>query len=394
MKPYNNPPKLNTSRRFPDNMASAHSLMLKGKHGEKGDTSGAPYALPAFNITTLYQLDAAMDAFEILGSSGLIEFSASALKHVGGGDPLTGLEQFSDYAAQRAADSNIMLATHLDHGDYISENGRKIVQGAVEMLTSVMADNSTDHVAKQPTDLADNIGYTREVVEMAHPMGVSVEGELGVLAGVEDEDTKSDFSTYTRPDEFEQFITEAGVLMVAPTIGTMHGPNKGKPGTKVKLNIELAHELLALANKIAPDTCFVAHGASTLFPQTQNYALEQMAKLGFADDAAPVQKWRDFVGTDWDQIQGLIGAGFAKINTDTEIRQSYLAALLGAVAENPVKVDIRWYEKKTYEAMVQSFMIKLIMAGDYGVWDEPQVDVNKFKFDLNVSLADALKNAQ
>ena len=75
-------------------------------------------------------------------------------------------------------------------------------------------------------------------------------GGLGVLAGEEDEDTKSEFSTYTNPDELDQFLQQSGVLMLAPTIGTMHGPNKGKPGSKVKLNIKLAHELLAVADKI------------------------------------------------------------------------------------------------------------------------------------------------
>ena len=126
-----------------------------------------------------------------------------------------------------------------------------------------MADNSTDKVNKRGMPLEDNIALTREVVEMAHPLGLSVEGELGVLAGEEDEDTKSEFSTYTNPDELDQFLQQTGVLMLAPTIGTMHGPNKGKPGSKVKLNIKLAHELLKIADKINPEILFVAHGAST-----------------------------------------------------------------------------------------------------------------------------------
>ncbi len=394
MKLYSKPPILNKDRRFPANMQSAHALTLKAKLGEKGNSKGEPYAIPAFNVTTIQGINAVFEAFEILGSSGLLAFSNSALKHFGNGDPITGLEIASSYVAARAACTSVQVATHLDHGDYTSEAGRRVVRGAVQHLTSVMADNSTDHVAKAPTDLRDNIGFTREVVEMAHPLGVSVEGELGVLAGEEDEDTKSEVSTYTNPDEFEQFITETGVLMVAPTIGTMHGPNKGKPGHKVKLNIELAHTLLKLANTIQPETIFVAHGASTLYPQVVAYAVEQLAGFGGELETGFSQTWKDFVGTDWDQIQGLIGAGFAKINTDTENRQTFLSALLGAVRENAAKIDIRWYDKKTTEALVQSYLQKLIMAGDFGIWHEPKIDVNKFKFDLHGSLSDALDAAR
>ncbi|MEE9465329.1 MAG: class II fructose-bisphosphate aldolase, partial [Candidatus Neomarinimicrobiota bacterium] len=252
----------------------------------------------------------------------------------------------------------------------------------VQTLTSVMADNSTDKAAQAGMPLADNIGHTREVVNMAHPVGVSVEGELGVLAGEEDEDTKSEVSTYTDPDELARFLEETGVLMLAPTIGTMHGPNKGKPGQKVKLNISLAHELLGIADKINDQIVFVAHGASTLYEEVRGYAVEQLENLGpaFKDT---IQTWKNFVGTDWNQIEGLIGAGFCKINTDTENRQTFLAGLLGAVNKNAAKVDIRWYEKQMWNAVTASYIQKLIMAGNYGVWHEPKIDVEQFTFDLH-----------
>jgi fructose-bisphosphate aldolase class II len=230
--------------------------------------------------------------------------------------------------------------------------------------------------------LAENIGYTREVVNMAHPLGISVEGELGVLAGEEDEDTKSDVSTYTEPDDLARFLQETGVLMLAPTIGTMHGPNKGKPGHKVKLNIPLAHELLKIADGINDEIIFVAHGASTLYEEVRDYAVEQLEALG-APFAGTVQTWKDFVGTDWEQIEGLIGAGFCKINTDTENRQTFVAALLGAVSKNAAKIDIRWYEKQMWDTVTASYIQKLIMAGNYGVWHEPKIDVGKFVFDLH-----------
>lgn len=381
-KIYSTPPTLNRERRFPDNMQAAHALAFKAKQGRKGNRTGERYALPAFNVTNIQGINSAFTAFETLGSSGLMAFSNSALKHMGGGDPLFGLEVASDYVARKAARSSVQVATHLDHGDYISEQGRRVVQAAVSALTSVMADNSTDKVKKAGMPLEDNIGYTREVVNMAHPLGVSVEGELGVLAGEEDEDTKSDVSTYTEPDELARFLRETGVLMLAPTIGTMHGPNKGKPGQKVKLNIPLAHELLKIADGINDEIIFVAHGASTLYKEVRDYAVEQLEALG-APFAGTVQTWKDFVGTDWEQIEGLIGAGFCKINTDTENRQTFVAALLGAVSKNAAKIDIRWYEKQMWDTVTASYIRKLIMAGNYGVWHEPKIDVEQFVFDLH-----------
>ena len=334
-------------------------------------------------------INAAFTAFELLGSSGLLAFSNSALKHFGNGDPVFGLEIATAYVEQKAKRSSVQVATHLDHGDYTSDGGREVVQASVQMLTSVMADNSTDKVSKTGMPLEKNIALTREVVDMAHPLGISVEGELGVLAGEEDEDTKSEFSTYTNPDELEKFLRETGVLMLAPTIGTMHGPNKGKPGTKVKLNIKLAHELLKVANKIDDNIIFVAHGASTLYPDVVKYAVAQIDKM--SDPSNVRQKWLDFVGTDWEQIQGLIEAGFCKINTDTENRQTFLSALLGSLTTSSAKIDIRWYDNVCTNALTQSYIQKLIMAGDYGVWHEAKLDVAKFKFDLNTSLKDILK---
>ncbi|MFC1760426.1 hypothetical protein ACFLZD_02770, partial [Candidatus Neomarinimicrobiota bacterium] len=101
-------------------------------------------------------------------------------------------------------------------------------------------------------------------------------------------------------------------------------------------------------------------------------------------------KWLDFVGTDWDQIEGLIGAGFCKINTDTENRQTFLSALLGAISETSSKIDIRWYDNQCTDALVKSYIQKLIMAGNYGVWYEPKIDVKKYQFDLSKSLSDLI----
>ena len=366
-------PTLNKERKFSDNLRSAHELLLMAKNGQKGSKKESRYAVPAFNVTNYQSIDAVVEAAEKLGSSVMLAFSNSALKHFGRGNALKGLEFVEQYVALIAKYSTVKIATHLDHGDYIGSEGRKLLQGAVQALTSVMADNSTDHENEKPTDLKLNIEATAEVVNMAHPLGVSVEGELGVLAGVEDEDTQSEHSTYTDPKELKQFLQETGVLMLAPTIGTMHGPNKGKPGHKVKLNISLAYECLKIADNLNTDIVFVAHGASTLYPHVVDYAANNLEKMGdlktFAD------QWKNFVGTDWDQIEGLIKAGFCKINTDTENRQTYLAAWIGALKKNAAKIDIRHYEKTIHKAMVNCYMQKLVMSGNYGVWHDPKIDL-------------------
>jgi fructose-bisphosphate aldolase class II len=362
-------------------MHSAHELILLGKLGKKGNKIDKRYALPAFNVTSYQGIDAVMEAAESLGSSVLLAFSNSALKHLGRGDAVRGLEHASQYVSLAAKYSTVKVATHLDHGDYLSESGRKVVQASVRTLTSVMADNSTDHKTESATALSVNIEATREVVMMAHPQGVSVEGELGVLAGVEDEDTQSETSTYTDPKELERFLRETGVLMLAPTIGTMHGPNKGKPGQQVKLNVELAHMCLKIADTINKEIIFVAHGASTLYPEVVNYAVENLKLMGICSEQ--VSTWQNFVGTDWDQIAGLLQAGFCKINTDTENRQTYVSAMIGAIKQNAAKIDIRHYDKVTSRALVQSYQQKLIMSGNVGVWHEPKIDVTKFKFSLS-----------
>jgi fructose-bisphosphate aldolase class II len=368
-------PLLNKDRKFSDNMKSAHELLLMAKNGMKGNNKSARYAIPAFNVTNFQSIDAVMEAAEKLGSSVLLAFSNSALKHFGRGNAIRGLEYVEQYVALSAKYSSVKIATHLDHGDYIGADGRKLIQAAVQSLTSVMADNSTDHENEKHTDLKVNIEATREVVNMAHPLGVSVEGELGVLAGVEDEDTQSEHSTYTDPLELKQFLIETGVLMLAPTIGTMHGPNKGKPGHKVKLNIELAHECLKVADGLNTDIVFVAHGASTLYQHVVEYASSNLEKMGDVSQFA--QNWKNFVGTDWDQIEGLIRAGFCKINTDTENRQTYVAAWIGALKKSAAKIDIRHYEKTVHKAMVNCYMQKLVMSGNVGVWHEPKIDLKE-----------------
>ena len=99
--------------------------------------------------------------------------------------------------------------------------------------------------------------------------------------------------------------------MLAPTIGTMHGPNKGKPGSKVKLQIDLAHTLLKIANSIDERICFVIHGASTLYQEVTSYAISSLRKFESAE--ASVKKWEEFVGTDWNRSSILFKLVFVRL---------------------------------------------------------------------------------
>ena len=150
-------PTLNKERKFSDNLRSAHELLLMAKNGQKGSKKESRYAVPAFNVTNYQSIDAVVEAAEKLGSSVMLAFSNSALKHFGRGNALKGLEFVEQYVALIAKYSTVKIATHLDHGDYIGSEGRKLLQGAVQALTSVMADNSTDHENEKPTDLKLNM---------------------------------------------------------------------------------------------------------------------------------------------------------------------------------------------------------------------------------------------
>jgi len=108
-------PKINTTRKFPDGLASAHSLLLQAKNGVKGNHKGKRYAIPAFNVTTFQGINSAITAFEMLGSSGILAFSNSALKTFGGGDPIFGIDLVTNYIEQWAKRLKIKIAIHLDH---------------------------------------------------------------------------------------------------------------------------------------------------------------------------------------------------------------------------------------------------------------------------------------
>jgi fructose-bisphosphate aldolase class II len=223
------------------------------------------------------------------------------------------------------ADSGVDLALHLDHGaDF--EICKSCIDGG---FTSVMIDGSHH-------SFADNIALTRKVVEYAHARGVVVEGELGVLAGVED-DVVAEHSSYTRPEEVEEFVNRTGVDSLAISIGTSHGAYKFTPAqcTRNEEGIlvppPLRFDILAEIEKRLPEFPIVLHGASSV---PQEYVKEINALGGKLPDA---------VGIPEEQLRKAAGMAVCKINIDSDIRLAMTAGIRRVMTEQPDVFDPRTY---------------------------------------------------
>ena len=183
------------------------------------------YAVPAFNFNNMEMALAIVEACAEMGSPVILQCSKGALTYMGA--------EVAPLLAKAAVDrarnmgSDIPVALHLDHGPDLATVKTCIEAG----FSSVMIDGS--HY-----DFAKNIEVSKEVVEFAHAKDVTVEAELGVLAGIED-DVKAESHTYTNPDEVEEFVTKTGVDSLAIAIGTSHGAHKFKPGEYPKLRLDI-----------------------------------------------------------------------------------------------------------------------------------------------------------
>lgn len=260
------------------------------------------YAQGAFNVNSVAQIKAAIEIHETLRSPAILQGADLANGFMGGKvdffnstieDKRRGAKNMGDAVAKYAKAASIPVVLHLDHGKDF-ESVKAAIDGG---YTSVMIDGSA-------LPYEDNLEITREVVKYAHQFGVSVEGELGVLAGVEDH-VFSDASTYTHPLQAIDFIRKTGVDALAVSYGTMHGPAKGK-------NVKLRHEILVAIKEILRHEglfCgLVSHGSSTV-PQ---YIVEEINQLG-----------GDIAGTEgiaMAELHKAISSGIGKINVDTDLR--------------------------------------------------------------------------
>ncbi|GHT89724.1 fructose-1,6-bisphosphate aldolase, class II [Alphaproteobacteria bacterium] len=266
-------------------------------------------AVGAFNFSNMETAQAIVEAANNEHAPVILQVTESAIKYMG-------MEYLAAIVRAACENSAIDIALHLDHGKDFAICKRCIEAG----FSSVMIDASS-------FSFEENIAKAKEVANYAKEFGVSVEAELGILAGVEDGlsvDAKN--ALYTSPDEAEEFFEKTGIDSLAVAIGTAHGPNKGT-NDHPKLDIE---RLTLIKNKIGARP-LVLHGASSVF-----------ADDIFAANTHGANIQNAFGITDED-IKNAIANGIAKINVDTDIRIAFLAGLRTALATNPSSIDVRAY---------------------------------------------------
>ncbi len=298
------------------------------------------YAIPAYNFNNLEQMQAIIQACVETKSPVILQVSAGARKYANA----TLLRNMAKGAVEYAEELGykIPVVLHLDHGDTFELCKDCIDNG----FSSVMIDGS--HHSYE-----ENVELTKKVVEYAHAHGVTVEGELGVLAGVED-DVVAEESTYTRPEEVEDFVKRTGVDSLAISIGTSHGAHKFTPEQCTK-NEEgllvpppLKFDILEEIEKRIPGFPIVLHGSSSV-PQEH---VATINKFGGAMKAA--------VGIPEEQLRKAAKSAVCKINIDSDGRLAMTAAVRQVMAENPAEFDPRKYLGPARDLLKELYMHKNI----------------------------------
>lgn len=288
------------------------------------------YAVPAFNFNNMEQMLAIVEACAEMGSPVILQCSLGALKYMGKEvTPLLG-KAAVDHA--RAMGSDIPVALHLDHGPDLAA-----VKACIEAgFSSVMIDGS--HHAFE-----ENVEVSKAVVEYAHKFDVTVEGELGVLKGVED-DVVADEHQYTRPEEVEEFVKRTGVDSLAIAIGTSHGAHKFKPGEDPKLRIDILEEV----ERKLPGFPIVLHGSS----EVPAKYIEMIKEFGGSI--------ADAIGIPAAELRKGAKSGVAKINVDTDGRLAFTAAVRKVFATNPKEFDPRKYLGAAKDEMKAYYKTKIV----------------------------------
>ena len=289
------------------------------------------YGIPAFNVNNLEQVQAVMEAAKEVGAPVILQASAGARKYAG--------EPFIKHLVQAACEAypQIPVVMHQDHGQ-----SPAVCQSAINLgFSSVMMDGSLLEDGKTPASFDYNVDVTRRVVEMAHQVGVSVEGELGCLgnletgeAGEEDgigaEGKLDHAQMLTDPEEAAVFVKATGLDALAIAIGTSHGAYKfSRKPTGDILAISRVKEIHARI----PNTHLVMHGSSSV-PQELLALINQYGG-----------QMKETYGVPVEEIQEAIKHGVRKINIDTDIRLAMTAAVRKFLAENPDKFDAREWLK-------------------------------------------------
>jgi fructose-bisphosphate aldolase class II len=294
------------------------------------------YGIPAFNVNNLEQVQAVMAAAHEAGAPVILQASAGARKYAG--------EPFIKHLIQAAVESypHIPLVMHQDHGQ-----NPDVCQGAINLgFSSVMMDGSLEADGKTIASYEYNVDVTRKVVDMAHKLGVTVEGELGCLGSLETmqgdkEDGHGTDAVMTReqlltdPEQAADFVKRTQLDALAIAIGTSHGAYKF---TRKPTGDILAIDRIQEINRRLPNTHLVMHGSSSV-PQDLLAVINQYGG-----------KIKETYGVPVEEIQKAIKFGVRKINIDTDIRLAMTAAVRKFLAENPEKFDAREWLKPAREA--------------------------------------------
>ena len=275
------------------------------------------YAIGAFNFNNMEVLQAITQACREDNSPVILQVSQDVYEN----------HAFYKHLVEAAAEQNpqIPMAWHLDHGSSF-EMCKFCIDGG---YTSVMIDASS-------RPFAENIAVTRQVVQYAHDRGVTVEAELGALAGVEDDvRVEAADARYTHPEEVAEFIHKTGCDSLAIAIGTSHGAYKFKPGTEPQLRFDILQHIM----DAAPNFPMVLHGASGV-PQ---HLIEDINRFGGVMPGA--------VGIPDDQLRTAAEMAVCKINVASDLRIASTAAIRRFFVENPEKFDPREYLRISREAM-------------------------------------------
>mgnify|MGYP002597261942 CR=1 FL=1 len=268
------------------------------------------YAIGAFNVNNMEIVQGIVDACKELNSPVILQVSGSARKYA---------RHAYLYNMVQAAveETGLPIALHLDHGSSF-ELCKDCIDGG---FTSVMIDGS--HLPYE-----ENVAVTKKVVEYAHARGVTVEGELGQLAGVEDEvSVEADKANYTDPDQVQDFVTRTGVDSLAIAIGTSHGAFKFKPGQKPQLRFDILQQV----SDRLPGFPIVLHGASSVIQAD----VETVNRFG--------GKMPDAIGIPEEMLRHAAEMAVCKINIDSDLRLAMTAAIRQHMFEHPDHFDPRQY---------------------------------------------------
>ena len=287
------------------------------------------YAVPALNVQNLESLTAVAEAAAEEKSPVILAITPSVIKYAG-------MPFISALAKTAAQLSSVPISIHLDHGeDY--ETAAKCVEAG---FTSVMIDGSF-------LKYEENVAVTKKVVATAHAKGVSVEAELGKLAGIEERSVEEKDAILTDPETAKEFVEKTGVDTLAIAIGTSHGAYKFK--SESKLDIE---RLKVISQKVAIP--LVLHGASSV-PQ---WLIEKATKYGATLGNAK--------GIPEDEIKKAISLGIAKVNVDTDLRLAFIANVREALTNSPKEFDPRKILGPAKDGMKQVAKSKMQLFGSSG----------------------------